>query len=55
MQTTANFDRVLRRQNKLQNNWELRGRFLAHKIHMISLGKSRIVRTADIMIHVSSR
>lgn len=47
MQTTANFDRVLedRINCRIIGNKEVD--FLVYKTHMISLGKSRIVRTAE--------
>lgn len=47
MRTTANFDRVLedRINCRIIGNKEVD--FLVYKIDMISLGKSRIVRTAE--------
>lgn len=47
MRTTANFDRVLedRINCRIIGNKEVD--FLVYKIDMISLGKSRIVRTAQ--------
>lgn len=55
MRTTANFDKVLEDKINCRIIGNKEVDFLVYKTHMISLGKSRIVRTADIMINVSSR